>query len=78
MKTTLLGMMVGLTVGLGAVTASAGTVNCDQVRRYLKTGRSPEQVAETMVVDLSEVKKCQEQGGEKESAPPPPTPKEKQ
>ena len=77
MKTTLLVLIVGLTMGLGAVTASAGGVNCDQVRRYLKTGRTPEEIAESMVVSVSDVKKCQEQG-EKESAPTPPAPKEKQ
>lgn len=75
MKATGLALIVGLTLGVGAVTASAG-VNCEQVRRYLKTGRSPEEIAETMVIDVNEVKKCQEQSGEKQAAPPAPTPKE--
>ncbi len=75
MKATGLAVIVGLTLGIGAVSASAG-VNCEQVRRYLKTGRSPQEIAESMVIDVSEVKKCQEQG-EKEAAPPAPTPQEK-
>jgi hypothetical protein len=74
MKATGFALIVGLTLGVGAVTASA--VNCEQVRRYLKTGRSPQEIAETMVIDVSEVKKCQEQG-EKEAAPSAPTPQEK-
>ena len=42
-------------------------VNCDQVKRYAQTGRTAEQIAETMVADEDEVKKCLE-GMEK--APP--------
>jgi hypothetical protein len=76
MKATGLALIVGLTLGLGAVTASAG-VNCDQVRRYLKTGRTPQEIAESMVIDVSEVKKCQEQGEKKEAPAPASTPQEK-
>ena len=43
---------------LGAAEAKA--INCDQVRKYLATGRTPDQIAESMVVDVSEVKKCAE------------------
>jgi len=39
-------------------TAAAG-VNCDQVNKYLKTGRTPQDVADTMVISIDEVKKCQ-------------------
>jgi hypothetical protein len=39
----------------------AGTVNCKQVNKYLQTGRSTQDVAETMVIDEKEVKKCQEE-----------------
>ena len=42
-------------------TAFAGPVNCKQVNKYLQTGRSVKDVAETMVVEESEVKKCQEE-----------------
>ena len=65
-----------LVIGAGLLLASAGTswagaVNCKQVNKYLQTGRSVKDIAETMVIDESEVKKCQEQsategqGGEK-------------
>jgi hypothetical protein len=47
---------------------SAAAVNCDQVRRYLSTGRSVEDIADTMVVSLDEVKKC-EQAGKDNPAP---------
>jgi hypothetical protein len=40
--------------------AEAKAINCEQVRKYLATGRTPEQIAESMVVDVSDVKKCQE------------------
>jgi len=42
--------------------ANAG-VNCEQVKKYLKTGRTPQDVADTMVLPLDEVKKCQGEGG---------------
>jgi len=41
----------------------AGAVNCKQVNKYLQTGRSVKDVAETMVIEESDVKKCQEQAG---------------
>ena len=40
----------------------AAAVNCDQVRRYLATGRSVQDVAETMIISVDEVKKCQQAG----------------
>jgi len=45
-------------------------VNCEQIRRYAKTGRTEEDIAETMVIDLETVKKCL-QGGEAGAAPTP-------
>jgi hypothetical protein len=36
----------------------AVAINCDQVKRYLSTGRSVEEIAETMIVSVDEVKKC--------------------
>jgi hypothetical protein len=47
----------------------ASAVNCEQVRRYLETGRSAEDVADTMVVDVEQVKKCQ-RAEQSESSPP--------
>ncbi len=61
---------------VSAGSSFAGTVNCKQVNKYLQTGRSVKDVAETMVIDESDVKKCQEQaasegagaqGGEKKA-----------
>jgi hypothetical protein len=48
-------------------TRASAQVNCDQVRRYAQTGRTAEQIAETMIADEDAVKKCLE-GAEK--APP--------
>lgn len=68
MRRVVLGLTIG-TILFGAVEAFAG-VNCDQVRRYTQTGRTPEDIAESMIVDVSEVKKCLE-GGAKDAAPTP-------
>jgi hypothetical protein len=48
-------------ISLVTTTAYAG-VNCNQVKKYLATGRTPQDVSETMVITLDEVKKCQEGG----------------
>jgi hypothetical protein len=48
---------------VSAGSSFAGAVNCKQVNKYLQTGRSVKDVAETMVIDESDVKKCQEQAG---------------
>jgi len=59
---------------LAATTAFAG-INCNQVKKYLNTGRSAQDIAETMVISIDEVKKCQEGGGDaaggQPAAPPP-------
>ena len=53
---------------LGGAGWSAAAVNCKQVNKYLQTGRSVKDVAETMVIGEDEVKKCQDeaaaQGGD--------------
>jgi hypothetical protein len=62
-------LVIGAGLLLGAASASfAGAVNCKQVNKYLDTGRTVKDVAETMVIDESEVKKCQEQKGEAKPA----------
>jgi hypothetical protein len=54
--------LLGAVLLVGTATWSdAGQVNCKQVKKYLDTGRSVKDVAETMVIDEDEVKKCQEQ-----------------
>jgi hypothetical protein len=55
-------LVKAVAVLLGSVGfATAGTVNCKQVNKYLQTGRSVQDVAETMVIDAKEVKKCQDE-----------------
>jgi hypothetical protein len=58
-----IGMLVlGGTLVL-ATAAGAGEVNCKQVNKYLQTGRSVKDVAETMVISESDGEKCKAQGG---------------
>jgi hypothetical protein len=64
-------------VSVVVLMAQAAAVNCDQVRRYLATGRSAEDVADTMVVSLDEVKKCQQAGEQKAAEPAGAKPEEK-
>ena len=57
-------LLIGVALLLGSTGSSfAGAVNCKQVNKYLQTGRSVKDVAETMVIDEADVKKCQEQAG---------------
>ena len=62
-------LLIGVALLLGSAGASfAGAVNCKQVNKYLQTGRSVKDVAETMVIDESDVKKCQEQAASEGAA----------
>ena len=62
-------MRIGILMLGGALLIStgarvlAGEVNCKQVNKYLQTGRSVKDVAETMVISESDVEKCKAQGG---------------
>jgi len=57
-------LLIGVALLLGSTGSSfAGAVNCKQVNKYLQTGRSVKDIAETMVIDESDVKKCQDQAG---------------
>ena len=49
----------------GSAVAFAG-VNCNQVNKYLQTGRSVQDVSETMVIPEEEVRKCQEEAADAE------------
>jgi hypothetical protein len=60
MKRAVVLVVAATWLSMGA--ANAG-VNCDQVKKYLKTGRTPQDVADTMVVPIDEVKKCQGEAG---------------
>ena len=57
---------LGIALGVAAMTLAATTafagVNCNQVKKYLGTGRTPQDIAETMVISIDDVKKCQEGG----------------
>jgi hypothetical protein len=56
-------LMVGASLIVATATVSGAEVNCKQVNKYLQTGRSVKDVAETMVIDEADVKKCQEAAG---------------
>jgi len=56
--------VIGAALLVASATVSGAEVNCKQVNKYLQTGRSVEDVATTMVISESDVKKCQEQAGE--------------
>jgi hypothetical protein len=68
-------LVMGAALLLGSAGYGLAEVNCKQVNKYLQTGRSTQDVAETMVIDEKEVKKCQEEaaaqgaagGGEKKA-----------
>lgn len=67
-------VLLGLTLGFVLVGTSlpAAAVNCKAVNKMLKMGRTPQELAETMVVDVGEIEKCKE---EAEKAGGDPTPK---
>ncbi|MGH7899070.1 MAG: hypothetical protein ACREQQ_14035 [Candidatus Binatia bacterium] len=61
-------LMVLSILAAGALATTAGAeVNCKQVMKNLQTGRTPQDVADTMVISADDVKKCQE--AEKSAAP---------
>jgi hypothetical protein len=68
MRTRIIGIVVGSAVLFAASAAPA--INCEQVRRYLSTGRTVESIAETMIVDVEEVKKCAQAEGDGAPATP--------
>ena len=52
-------LILGGALVLGTATLGrAAEVNCKQVNKYLQTGRSVKDVAETMVISESDVEKC--------------------
>jgi hypothetical protein len=59
-----------MTAVLGAAgLCQAEGVNCTQVNKYLQTGRSVKDVAETMVISEDDVKKCQAEAPQGGAAP---------
>lgn len=67
MKRAILVVGAALLLGTAGI-GIAGEVNCKQVNKYLSTGRSAKDVAETMVISESDVKKCQDQAGDAKPA----------
>jgi len=69
-------VLVSGTLAAFLMPRAAEGVNCDQVRRYLQTGRSVEDIADTMVVSVEDIKKCQQSttGQQKGEQTPAPTP----
>jgi hypothetical protein len=61
-------LVIGLGLFLGTATSTLAEVNCKQVNKYLQTGRSVKDVAETMVISESDVEKCQAQAAEQKGA----------
>ena len=57
-----------------ALPKPAAAVNGAQVNKYLATGRSVQDVSETMIVPEEEVKKCQAEGASAAGGAPAPTP----
>jgi len=51
-----------------ASVSGADGVNWKQVNKYLQTGRSVSDVAETMVIGEDDVKKCQEEAAAQKAA----------
>ena len=58
MKRSLVVALVAASMAAASAPALAG-VNCNQVKKYLDTGRTPQDVADTMVISVDDVKKCQ-------------------
>jgi hypothetical protein len=57
-------------IGIAAMIPSVAlAVNCDQVRRYLAAGRSAQDIADSMIIDVKDVQKCQQQPGAAQQAP---------
>jgi hypothetical protein len=59
MKFGIVVIATGLLLGIAG--SGGAAVNCKQVNKYLATGRSVKDVAETMVIDEKDVKKCQDE-----------------
>jgi hypothetical protein len=69
MRKALLGVAGASLLLAGAVTASA-QVNCKVVLKNLESGRTDQEVAETMVISVSDVKKCKEEKAAAAAAAP--------
>ena len=50
-------LLLGGALVVASATLASAEVNCKQVKKYLDTGRSVKDVAETMVISEADVKK---------------------
>jgi len=62
-----MGAAVASLVAASATVSFAQSVNCALVNKNLQSGRSEQDVAETMVISVDDVKKCKEM--KKDAAP---------
>jgi len=61
------GTVVALVLA-GPVPAPAGEVNCKFVLKNLSIGRTPEEVAETMMISVEQIEKCQAEAAAQKAA----------
>ncbi len=69
MRTQTIALAAASLLAVLAATPACAEVNCAQVKRYLDIGRKPEDVADTMVIPLDEVKRCQASAATKPAPP---------
>lgn len=61
-------LLVGVLLIVGfAGMSSAGEIQCNRILKYLSTGRSPSEVAETMVISEDDVLACKEEAEAQEA-----------
>lgn len=68
MRKALMGVAGASLLLLAGATAGSAQVNCNVVNKNLESGRTEQEIAETMVISVDDVKKCKEQ--KKNSAAP--------
>jgi len=64
MKAVSLGCVVAFCAAL-LLPSAVLAVNCAQVLRYLQAGRTADEVANTMIISVDDVKKCQQEAEKK-------------
>ena len=67
MKAVSLGCVVAFCAAL-LLPSTVFAVNCAQVLRYLQAGRTADEVANTMIISVDDVKKCQQEAEKKKDA----------
>lgn len=67
MRKALMGVAGASLLLLAGAATSSAQVNCGLVNKNLQSGRTDQEIAETMVISVDDVKKCKEQ--KKDAAP---------